>query len=301
MRAALIGLAALAGCTGLDASPGLDADVRIAGAQFFPGAMPAATGDARVTSIDSPNNTIRAGQIDKALSGRITRDGRAVAVGFTGDAGYWTLPAGPLDVTLPDQLTWAAKLSFAPTLDDGPRDLVVAAVDAAGRLGPPSMVTLRVRPHAVDLGGTRLVVSLSWDTEADLDLHVVVPSQPPVTVWSRHPSSYVPPGPGDPVDPDAITAAGTLDIDSNSQCLIDGRREENVIWSGPTAAPPHGTFSARVDTFSLCAAPTAHWTVDVYADGDPTSIAHAEGTVVDTDTRGSHVAGSGVLAVSFDH
>ncbi len=291
---------AAAGCQGLDADAGLDADVRVAGGQYFPGGIPAASCDARVTSVDSPSNTIRAGQIDKALSGRITRDGRAIAFGFAGDAGYWTIPAGPMDISFPDQLDWSAKLSFAPTLDDGPRDLAVAAVDATGRFGAPSLVTLRVRPHAVDLADTRLVVSLSWDTEADLDLHLVVPTQPPITVWSRRPSTYVPPGPGEPVDPDALGAAGALDADSNSQCLIDGRREENVIWRGPTAAPPHGSYAVLVDTFSLCAAATAHWTVDVYRDGDPVSIAHTEGTVVDSDTRGNHLAGSGVRALTFD-
>lgn len=298
--AAAAGVAAT-GCHGLDADPGLGADVRVSGAQFFPGDMPAATGDARVTSVDSPNNTVRPGQIDKALSGRITREGRAVAFGFPGDAGYWTVPAGPMDISLPDQLDWSAKLSFAATLDEGPRDLAVAAVDAAGRFGPPTMLTLRVRPHTVDLTDTRLVVSLSWDTEADLDLHVVVPSQPPITVWTKHPTTYTPPAPGDPVDPDAISAAGVLDADSNSQCLIDGRREENVIWRGPSAAPPHGSYAVLVDTFSLCAQATAHWTVDVYAGGDPTSLHHAEGTVVDSDTRGAHIAGSGVRAATFDY
>lgn len=288
------------GCGGLSADPGLDAQVRVAGAQFLPGAMPAPIGDARITALDSPSNTIRAGEINKALSGRLTRDGGAVAFGLAGDAGYWTVPAGPIDGSFSDQLTWSARLSFAPTLDDGPHELAVAAVDPAGRFGPASKLTLTARPHAVELGGTRLVVSLSWDTEADLDLHVVLPTRPPITVWTQHPSSYVPPGPGDPVDPGALTAAGALDADSNSQCLIDGRREENVAWSGSAAAPPHGTFAVLVDTFSLCGAPTAHWTADVYRDGDPTSIAHAEGTVVDSDTRGAHVAGSGVRALTFD-
>ncbi|TMQ10804.1 MAG: hypothetical protein E6J90_35840 [Deltaproteobacteria bacterium] len=92
----------------------------------------------------------------------------------------------------------------------------------------------------------------------------------------------------------------SVDSPSNTMCLIDGRREENVIWRGPTAAPPHGSYAVLVDTFSLCAAATAHWTVDVYRDGDPVSIAHTEGTVVDSDTRGNHLAGSGVRALTFD-
>lgn len=292
--------AALAGCTGVTADPGNDADVRVAGAQFFASAMPASTGEARIISVESPNNSIRAGEINKALSGRLTRDGAAVALGLAGDAGYWTLPAGVIDGTFPDQLTWSARLSFAPDLPEGPLQVAVAAVDTAGRFGPPMMQTLTVRPHSVALDGTRLVVSLSWDTEADLDLHVVLPGSPAITVWSKHPSSYVPPGPGEPIDPGAVDAAAALDVDSNSQCLIDGRREENVIWQGPAAVPPHGSYAVLVDAFSLCAAPTAHWTVDVYRDGDATATVHAEGTVTDADTRGAHIASSGVRALVFD-
>jgi hypothetical protein len=298
-RLALLGALA-AGCGGVDADPGLAADLRVANAQFFSGALPAPTTDAKITSIASLNNTIRAGQIGKALSGRMSHDGRAAAVAFASDAGYWIVPAGAMDAVLPDELTWSAQVSFAPNLADGPRVLQVSAVDAAGRFGSPETLTLTVRPHAVALDGTKLVVSLSWDTEADLDLHVVVPTSPPITVWAQHPTTYVVPQQGDPIDPNAIAAAGTLDADSNSQCRIDGQREENVIWHGPAAVPPHGSYAVLVDTFSLCAAPTAHWTVDVYKDGDMTSIAHAEGTVVDSDTRGDHVAGSGVRALVFD-
>lgn len=299
MRAAALA-AALAGCTGVTTDPGLGADVRVGGAQFFPGAMPASTGAPRIVSVESPSTAIRAGEINKALAGRLTRDGAAVALGAVGDTGYWTLPAGVIDGTFPDQLTWSARLSFAPDLPDGPIQLAIAAVDAAGRFGPATMQNLTVGPHSVGLSDTRLVVSLSWDTESDLDLHVVLPGNPAITVWSKHPSSYVPPGPGEPVDPGAIDAAAALDVDSNSQCAIDGRREENVIWRGPTAVPPHGSYAVLVDTFALCAAPTAHWTVDVYRDGDATSTAHAEGTVTDADTRGAHIAGSGVRALIFE-
>lgn len=294
-----LALAVLAGCSGVTADPGLEADLRVAGAQFYEGAMPAATTDVAVTAIDSPNNTIRPGQIGKSVSGRVAPGGLAVAIGFAGDAGYWIVPAGAADINDPDQLTWSAKASFAATLADGARDLEVSAIDGAGRFGPPRALSLNVKPHSADLTDTQLVVSLSWDTEADLDLHVVVPGSPPITVWAQHPSSYIPPRPGQDVDPDALAAAGKLDVDSNSQCAIDGLREENAMWRGPVAVPPSGDYAVLVDTFSLCGAATAHWTVDVYRHGDPASIAHAEGTVVDSDTRGDHVASSGVRAVAF--
>jgi hypothetical protein len=292
-------LVALAACGGVDTDPGLDAFVRVAGGQFYAGAMPTPTTDVAVTGIDSLNNTIWAGQINKGLSGRVARAGRAVAIGFAGDAGYWIVPAGSADLNMPDELTWSAKASFSDALDAGMHDLQIAAVDAGGGFGPPSTLGLTVRSRQLDLTDTKLAVSLAWDTESDVDLHVVLPTDPPIVVWSGNPNSYEPPPPGTPPDPDAVAAGGILDFDSNSQCLIDGRREENVVWRGALAMPPAGTYAVLIDTFSLCAAPSAHWKVDVFVGGDPTSIAHAEGTVVDADTRGDHVATSGVRALAF--
>jgi len=47
----------------------------------------------------------------------------------------------------------------------------------------------------------------------------------------------------------AMSEAGILDFDSNAGCVIDGRCNENVVWS---VAAPAGDNVARVDTFSLC-------------------------------------------------
>jgi hypothetical protein len=275
--------------------------VRVAGGQYYAGAMPAATSDIAVTSIESLNNTIWAGQVNKALSGRLAGTGRAIAIGFPDDAGYWIVPAGAADLNMPDELTWSAKVSFADTLAAGTHELMVAAIDGAGRFGPAATLTLAVRDRQLDLADTRLAIALRWDTEADLDLHVVVPGDPPIVVWAGNLNSYVPPPPGEPVDPGAAAAGGVLDYDSNAQCQIDGRREENVVWRGAPAIPPGGSYAVLVDTFSLCAATTAHWSVDVFVDGDATSKAHAEGTVTDADTRGDHVAGSGVRALAFQY
>src|SRR5207302_8587945 len=106
--------------------------------------------------------------------------------------------------------------------------------------------------------------ALQWDTESDLDLHVIEPDG--TIVWFGH-----------PVAGDAL-----LDVDSNDHCNIDGRREENVVWRDP-ATPAHGTYVVLVDTFSLCGQSTAHWRADVLTGA--TAQAHAEGTVVDSDTR----------------
>jgi hypothetical protein len=295
--AALLLLGACAG--GATTDPGLAARVRVAGAQYIEGTMPATTSSVAVTGIDSLNNTIFAGQINKSISGRIAAGGQAVAIGFADDPGFWIVPAGPSDITLPDELTWSAKASFADDLPAGKHDLVVEAIDKNREFGPPSTLSLTVQSRQLDLTGTRLAVSLTWDTESDLDLHLVMPDG--VVVWSGNLNSYVPPPPGDPVDPDAAAAGGILDFDSNAQCLIDGRREENIAWRGAMAMPPTGEYAVLVDTFSLCAATTAHWKVDVFKDGSDQSIAHAEGTVTDADTRGAHEASSGIRALSFSY
>jgi len=207
------------------------------------------------------------------------------------------VPAGAADLNVPDELTWSAKASFGDDLAAGEHDLLVAAIDNNREFGPPNALSLMVQSRELDLTGTKLAVSLRWDTEADLDLHLVLPDG--IVVWSGNLNSYVPPPPGDPQDPAAAAAGGILDFDSNAQCLIDGRREENIVWRGDMAMPPAGQYAVLVDTFSLCAATTAHWSVDVFEHADEASIAHAEGTVTDADTRGAHEASSGVRALTF--
>ncbi len=117
-----------------------------------------------------------------------------------------------------------------------------------------------------------LVVSLNWDTEADLDLHVVIPNvadpddadraldQAPIGC-RRSPSAQ-------PLDPTRLATAPYLDFDSNANCVIDGLRQENVIF--PTGgAPPPGDYTVRVDTSSLCGQADAQWVGDRHAH-DPT-------------------------------
>ena len=86
-----------------------------------------------------------------------------------------------------------------------------------------------------------------------------------------------------------------MDFDSNASCVIDGRRQENVVWKVP---PPSGHYVARVDAFSMCSELAAHWSVDVRLGG--AIVAHAQGSSFDSDTRFGHDRGAGVLAVEFD-
>jgi hypothetical protein len=290
MRALLCGLVALSGCARATDDPGLDALLRVSGAQFYRGTLPAATDGPAISSFMDATSIIRSGQQGAPLSGIVTRDTTAVAIYLEGDPGYWIVTPGAEDATQLNQLSFGARLSFSPLMPAGSYTLAGRASDGAGRFGPPSRNPLMTSD---DPAGGTLVVGLKWDVEADLDLHLVIPDG--TEIWANKINSFTPPPPGMPGDPNAFKSGGILDFDSNANCNIDGRRAENIFW---TVAPPSGHYIARVDTYSLCGTPQANWQLAVDING--TSLGRAYGAGRDGDAALTHGRGAGVTALEFD-
>ena len=92
----------------------------------------------------------------------------------------------------------------------------------------------------------------------------------------------------------ADAVAGSLDFDSNAGCVIDGRRQENIIY---TQGPPSRPSTPFASTPSRCAVRSTRsgGVSATLADGTPLGYAQWEAT--DTDTRGNHVAGAGPAGV----
>ncbi len=291
---------AMVACSGANPSSGQTALMRVQGAQFVAGAIDTTTHGATpaVGSIAMQNNDLYPGVSGKSISGSVGPGSTAVLLGLEGDSGYWIVPVKVLDQNTPGNFTFSAVVSFSPETpagDAGNLNLVVRATDKNGNLGPAVLQPMTMdAPRPAGL----LVISLDWDTDADLDLHVVVPEGDAGTteIWSRKPSALPFGQPNATVD-DGM-AAGYLDSDSNSQCVIDGRDAENVIF--PTTAPA-GHYIVRVDTFSLCGQVTAQWRVRVFYQGQSTPVREAFGQSTDTDTRFPHGQGAGVQALSFDY
>jgi hypothetical protein len=290
MRQAWLTLALLAGCDGATSDPGLSAWLRVDEARYFPSAPPAAAGGPEVLGVQFLATRAAPGLRGRSVQGSLGPTATAVALWLDGDQGHWALQAGAPD-PITRVLGFATRLSFSPALPLGDRALLVAAVDPEGRAGPPAARTLQVAQSAVD---GRLVVSLSWSADADLDLHVIDPNG--VEIWARNVNSYENPRPGTPPDPAEVQKGGVLDYDSNSGCVIDGRNEENVVWR---AAPPSGSYVVRVDAPSLCGEPLAPYTVQVVLDG--ALVGGAIGAATPTDVnRQTHDRGSGTTVLVFD-
>jgi len=287
---AIIGLLSVSGCSdGASSDPALGSLMRILDAQFVPGASPRAQTGPEVIATELLSSTIWSGYADKPIRGTLGVTATAAALALSGDAGHWLIPAGVPDISAPTLPTFRCRASFSRSLAQPAYTLEVRAVDAQGRFGPPLRQTLTVLPTAPSRGGTgELVVSLTWDNEADLDLHVIDPLGH--EVFHGAPSSVDSFASGG-----ASQSAGILLADSNADCANDQLRQEDVVWQ---QAPPAGRYSVRVDTASLCDRSIAHWSVHVTLHG--VALEPAQGTSVDSDTWGPHDRGAGVLALGFD-
>jgi hypothetical protein len=276
-------VALMAGCAG---NPnGLEAWLRVDGATYVRGATPAAADGPAISSFVITSGRVVPGQKSKPLSGLVPRETRAIALFLDGDVGHWLITPGAVDPQGLDQLGFSARLSFSPLLPEGHFTLVGRAVDAAGRFGARAEADLQTASLPPD--GARLEVALSWDTQADLDLHLAMPDG--AIVWAKNVNSNDP-----TANPNGWPDGAILDFDSNANCQIDGLRRETAR----STAPASGHYIARVDAFSLCGEAQADWTLTVTLDG--TRLGTATGFLRDRDTAYPHDAAAGVTALAFD-
>jgi hypothetical protein len=290
---------AMLACSGANPSSGQNALMRVQGAQFIAGAIDIADHESTpAVNFSTLQNDLFPGVSGKSITGSAGPGSTAVWLGLQDDSGYWVLPVQDPDRNTLGNFTFSAVVSFSPQTpsgDAGNLNIVARATDKNGNIGPAYLQPVTMNAPRPD---GALVISLDWDTHADLDLHVVVPAGDAGTteIWSRKPSALPFGQSGATVD-DGM-AAGYLDFDSNSQCVIDGRDAENVVF--PTSAPA-GHYVVRVDTFSLCGEVTARWRVRVFTQGQSAPLLQAFGQSTDTDTRFPHGQGAGVQALSFDY
>lgn len=117
--------------------------------------------------------------------------------------------------------------------------------------------------NLIVVGTGELQVSLSFDNDKDVDLHLIEPEYVNeeggmVSFYDRH--IYY----GNLM---AEYSGGELDLDSNPSCRIDGINNENITYS-ENAFVPAGTYKVYVDLYDNCDPSIAtHYVVTVFYGG----------------------------------
>ena len=286
VAAILVPLAVSAlGCgPSVDVKSGAAEPIRVENGQFFAGPLPTGSAGPAITAIDSRNSIIPQAQTGKKLTGNAAKGAMAVAVRFDDIGnGYWLVPVGPPDPQTEGELTWTVLADFARDAQPGDHNLVFSASNAHGDFGPSKATSVVVRSLTPD---GHVVVSLSWDSDADLDLHLVSPDG--TELDPKHPNTLALDDAGAPQP-----GNGVLDRDSNADCRSDGYRQEDVAWQD---APRSGNYIARVDMFDACGAPSADFTFAIRVDGK--LIFTRSGRLLAMDASGGG-PGAGLFVTEF--
>ncbi len=163
------------GCGGASADPGLSAYLRLSGAQYVPGALDPTSGATApaVTAVNVLTTTVAPGLQNLPFSGDVD-NGTSALVGLAGRRGSLDRARHHRRFRRPRKLHVQ-------------HEAVLLAGDPAGRA--PAVRARRRRERDRGAGARAgpdrrapatptgaLVISLTWDTQSDLDLHVLAPN-----------------------------------------------------------------------------------------------------------------------------
>jgi hypothetical protein len=290
MRRALFALGVLAmvgvavACSdGQPANSGMGEPMQVGGAQFIPGELPgeppvdggaaepeggaqAALGPLTVAEVDFNNVNVIPGASGKSFSGLVTADAVAVGVRLAGmGTGYWVVPVGGRDGQLPTTDDFAFSASFDINDPPGNRALRVVAIDANGHGGTQLDTELCLEwripdnRHECDPANPvpAVVFTLQWDTNFDVDLHVITPDGTDVNPKTNLLA--------DPVDAGQPPASDPrIDRDSLGQCVPDGWRQEDMIFPD---YPALGSYEIYADPFASCGQAAVRFVLTIYEAG----------------------------------
>jgi uncharacterized protein YfaP (DUF2135 family) len=239
------------------------------------GAAPAPNGGPAIT-VSGNQNVINGGTLSVTISGDAAFNRVYMFVGGR-TLGIVREFGGGIDGHYEMQLPSARNsttvvLTFPQEIPLDEFDLQFAVANVSGAVGPYAGLST----HVTQVGTGDVQVTLSWDTDSDVDLHVLAPGGDEVYYARRESPS-----------------GGKLDLDSNAGCTIDGVRNENITW--PVGRAPRGSYTVRVDYWSSCGVGRTDYTVRVNNGG---SVQVVTGFFTGSGDQGG--PGSGRTVATFE-
>lgn len=270
----LVGVVVLAGvlnCGGDSSSPSkVDIQDFIAGvtdagntitATRHAGTPPTSTG-AQTVNVTGGTTLINGGSAQVTV-GAATGNFTDVYIAVDGVDGYY-------QITLPGSVSTQDLLLTAASKFAQQNFTLAYGIGNGGGLTGQTTVPVTT----VNVGAGDIQVSVSWDAESDVDLHVVQPDSEEVYYGN-----------------DTTAVGGKLDLDSNAGCSIDHVKNENITY----AAPPSGSYKVRVDYYDSCGVTATNYVVTVRRKGHPTQTFTGQFT----GAGDGGAEGSGVDITSF--
>jgi len=154
-------------------------------------------------------------------------------------------------------------------IDINTGDVIIRPVGTTGEEDTPSTTTtlpdgppLTIPPD-ITVGSGDVQVTLIWDTDSDMDLHVVDPDGFEIYFVATESSS-----------------GGLLDVDDIPSSGDTGPHVENIFW--PTGGAPPGTYSAWVRHYDSLAGGPSTFTLEVRVGGE---VIHRETGTLTEETE----------------
>lgn len=187
-----------------------------------------------------------------------------IFVGVQGTPGYWQL-------TVPPGSSRTVVLSVG---QNAPQTFTLVFGLANGS-AVGQFETVPVTLTAVGTGAIQ--VSLTWDAESDVDLYLVEPDGTEIFYGNE-----------------VSASGGTLDLDSNAGCSIDGVKNENITYA--SATPQRGTYTVRVNYWDSCGVSASSYVVTVNVNG---AVQTYSGTLTGAGVGGGSGAGTQVATFTY--
>lgn len=171
---------------------------------------------------------------------------------FAGDAGgpgfyKWTLE--PQDLKSRNPYVYQVDLEINADLQGVVGEKIEYTVSGKTKNGGDEVKAVTEELKTIQVRRGALQISLSWDNNDDIDLHVTTPSGEELYYGNK--------GSGG--------SAGELDLDSNVGCKADDPRIENVYFEAPLI---NGNYVVKIHEYSGCAG-RANYNVTANTNGTP--------------------------------